>query len=129
MSFKTPTDLKYLASHEWIRIEGDTATIGITDYAQDSLGAVVYIDMPAVGTTFAAGAEFGVVESVKASSELYMPAGGTVTAVNEAVNDNTDAINSDPYGAGWMIKIRLDGSMGAVMDAAAYSAFVDSIKH
>lgn len=129
MSFKTPTNLQYLKSHEWMLVEGDTATIGITDYAQDSLGAVVYIDMPAVGTVFAAGAEFGVVESVKASSELYLPAGGTVIAVNEAVNDNTDAINSDPYGTGWMIKIKLDGSTGDLMDAAAYSAFVDSIKH
>lgn len=129
MSFKTPTNLQYLKSHEWILIEGDTATIGISDYAQDSLGAVVYIDMPAVGTTFAAGAEFGVVESVKASSELYVPAGGTVIAVNEAVNDNTEAINSDPYGTGWMIKIRLDGTTAELMDAAAYSAFVDSIKH
>ena len=129
MSFKTPTNLQYLKSHEWMLVEGDTATIGITDYAQDSLGAVVYIDMPAVGTVFAAGAEFGVVESVKASSELYLPAGGTVIAVNEAVNDNTDAINSDPYGTGWMIKIKLDGSTGDLMDAASYSAFVDSIKH
>ena len=80
MSFKTPSNLKYLNSHEWILIEGDTATIGITDYAQDSLGDVVYVDLPAVGDRFAAGSTFGAVESVKASSDLYVPAGGTVIA-------------------------------------------------
>ena len=129
MSFKTPSALQYLSSHEWILVEGDTATIGITDYAQDSLGDVVYVDMPAIGTTFAAGAEFGVVESVKASSELYTPAGGTVIAVNAAVSERTELVNTDPYGNGWLIKIRLDGTTAKLLDAAAYSALVDSIKH
>lgn len=129
MSFKTPNTLQYLSSHEWILIEGDHATVGITDYAQDSLGDVVYVDMPAVGTTLAAGAEFGVVESVKASSELYLPAGGTVTEVNAAVSERTELVNTDPYGKGWLIKIRLDGSKGTLLDATAYAALVDSIKH
>jgi len=129
MSFKTPGNLKYLSSHEWILIEGNTATVGITDYAQDSLGDVVYIELPDVGTTLAAGAEFGVVESVKASSELYLPAAGTVVAVNDDVKERTDLVNTDPFGAGWMLKITLTGDHGDLMDATAYAAYVDSIKH
>ncbi len=129
MSFKTPGNLKYLNSHEWILIEGDTATVGITDYAQDSLGDVVYIELPDVGTTLAAGAEFGVVESVKASSELYLPAAGTVVEVNETVKERTELVNTDPFGAGWMLKIKLSGETGALLDATAYAAYVDSIKH
>jgi len=129
MSFKNPSNLQYLSSHEWILIEGDVATVGITDYAQDSLGDVVYVDLPAVGSTFAAGAEFGVAESVKASSELYIPAGGTVTEVNAAVSERTELVNTDPYGNGWLIKIRLVGSTGSLLDATAYAALVDSIKH
>lgn len=129
MSFKTPDNLKYLSSHEWIHIEGDTATIGITDYAQDSLGDVVYVDLPAVGDRFAAGATFGAVESVKASSDLYVPAGGTVIAINEQVTEQTELVNTDPYGNGWLIKISLSGDQGDLLDAAAYTAFVDSIKH
>jgi len=129
MSFKTPDNLKYLSSHEWIHIEGDTATIGITDYAQDSLGDVVYVDLPAVGDRFAAGATFGAVESVKASSDRYVPAGGTVIAINEQVTEQTELVNTDPYGNGWLIKISLSGDQGDLLDAAAYAAFVDSIKH
>lgn len=129
MSFKTPDNLKYLSSHEWIHIEGDTATIGITDYAQDSLGDVVYVDLPAVGDRFAAGATFGAVESVKASSDLYVPAGGTVIAINEQITEQTELVNTDPYGNGWLIKISLSGDQGDLLDAAAYTAFVDSIKH
>jgi glycine cleavage system H protein len=129
MSFKTPSNLKYLNSHEWINIEGNTATIGITDYAQDSLGDVVYIDLPAIGDHFAAGTVFGAVESVKASSDLYMPAGGTITAINEQAADQTDLVNTDPYGNGWLIKIELSGDMGAVLDADAYAAFVDTLDH
>ncbi len=129
MSFKTPSNLKYLNSHEWILIEGDTATIGITDYAQDSLGDVVYVELPAVGDRFAAGTTFGAVESVKASSDLYVPAGGTVIAINEQVTEQTELVNTDPYGNGWLIKISLSGDQGDLLDAAAYTAFVDSIKH
>ncbi|MFN5059995.1 MAG: glycine cleavage system protein GcvH [Chloroflexota bacterium] len=129
MSFKTPSELKYIKSHEWIKIEGNTATIGISDYAQDSLGDVVYVELPDVGATFAAGAAFGAVESVKASSDLYVPAGGTVIEVNTAATEQTDLVNTDPYGNGWLIKITLSGDQEELMDAAAYAAFVDSIKH
>ena len=129
MSFKTPSELKYIKSHDWIKIEGNTATIGISDYAQDSLGDVVYVELPDVGATFAAGAAFGAVESVKASSDLYVPAGGTVIEVNTAATEQTDLVNTDPYGNGWLIKITLSGDQEELMDAAAYTAFVDSIKH
>lgn len=129
MSFKTPTNLQYLASHEWILIEGDIATVGISDYAQDALGDVVYVDLPDVGATFAAGAEFGVAESVKASSELYLPAGGEVIAVNGDVSQQTDLVNTDPYGKGWLVRIKLSGDKADLLDAAAYVALVDSIKH
>ena len=129
MSFKTPTNLQYLASHEWILIEGDIATVGISDYAQDALGDVVYVDLPDVGATFAAGAEFGVAESVKASSELYLPAAGEVIAVNGDVSQRTDLVNTDPYGKGWLVRIKLSGDKAPLLDAAAYTALVDSIKH
>ncbi len=129
MSFKTPSELKYIKSHEWIKIEGDTAIIGISDYAQDSLGDVVYVELPDVGASFAAGAAFGAVESVKASSDLYVPAGGEVIEVNTAATEQTDLVNTDPYGNGWLIKIKLSGDQGELLDAAAYAAFVDSIKH
>ena len=129
MSFKTPSELKYIKSHEWIKIEGDTATIGISDYAQDSLGDVVYVELPDVGASFAAGDAFGAVESVKASSDLYVPAGGEVIEVNTAATEQTDLVNTDPYGNGWLIKIKLSGDQGDLLDATAYAAFVDSIKH
>ena len=129
MSFKTPANLQYLSSHEWILIDGDTATVGITDYAQDALGDVVYVDLPDVGATFAAGAEFGVAESVKASSELYLPAAGEVIAVNGDVSQQTDLVNTDPYGKGWLVRIKLSGDKADLLDAAAYVALVDSIKH
>jgi glycine cleavage system H protein len=129
MSFKTPANLQYLSSHEWILIEGDIATVGISDYAQDALGDVVYVDLPDVGATFAAGAEFGVAESVKASSELYLPAAGEVIAVNGDVSQQTDLVNTDPYGKGWLVRIKLSGDKAPLLDAAAYTALVDSIKH
>ena len=129
MSFKTPANLQYLSSHEWILIDGDTATVGITDYAQDALGDVVYVDLPDVGITFAAGAEFGIAESVKASSELYLPAAGEVIAVNGDVSQRTDLVNTDPYGNGWLVRIKLSGDKAPLLDAAAYTALVDSIKH
>lgn len=128
MSFTTPSELKYTKTHEWVRVEGDQVVIGITDYAQDALGDVVYIDLPAEGTTLAAEVVFGAVESVKAASDLYMPVAGTITAVNSALLDNPELINSDPYGAGWMLKVSTTAD-GPLIDAAAYEAFVDSIKH
>ena len=101
-----PEDLQYTESHEWVRIEGDTATIGITDHAQDELGDVVFVELPDEGTTFDAGESFGTVESVKAVSDLYAPVGGEVVEVNSALEDAPENINEDPYGEGWIAKLR-----------------------
>ena len=101
-----PEDLQYTKSHEWVRIEGDTATIGITDHAQDELGDVVFVELPDEGATFDAGESFGTVESVKAVSDLYTPVGGEVVEVNSALEDAPEKINEDPYGEGWIVKLR-----------------------
>jgi glycine cleavage system H protein len=129
MAFKTPAELQYTRSHEWIRIEGDEATVGITDYAQDALGDVVYVELPEIGASFEAGATFGAVESVKAASDLYLPVAGEVLAVNSALIDTPEILNGDPYGEGWMLKIRVAPGVGALMSAAAYEKYVDEIKH
>jgi glycine cleavage system H protein len=129
MAFKTPSDLQYTRSHEWIRIEGDTATVGITDYAQDALGDVVYVELPEVGANLEAGATFGAVESVKAASDLYLPVAGEVLEVNGALLDQPEVLNSDPYGEGWMLKIRVAPGVGALMSAESYEKYVDEIKH
>jgi len=97
---------KYLATHEWARKEGDLVVFGISDHAQESLGDVVYVDLPKVGQKFGAGEIFGVVESVKAASDLFAPLGGEVVAVNEALAKGPEAVNQDPYGAGWMVKVK-----------------------
>jgi glycine cleavage system H protein len=102
-----PEDLQYAKSHEWVRIEGDTATIGITDHAQDELGDVVFVELPEEGDTFDAGESFGTVESVKAVSDLYAPVGGEVVEVNSALEDAPENINEDPYGEGWIVKLRI----------------------
>ncbi len=122
-----PADLLYTKDDEWIRVEGDAGTIGITDYAQDSLSDIVFLELPDVGDSFAAGDTFGVVESVKAAADLHMPAGGEVTAVNEDLLDTPETVNEDPYGAAWMIKITLSdpGDLDNLMDAAAYQAYCD----
>lgn len=122
--WNTPEDLRYRRSDEWLRQEGGEATIGITDYAQDQLNDIVFFELPAVGEAFAEGESFGVVESVKAASDLQLPAGGTVIAVNHAVEDEPELANSDPYGAAWLVKIRLADpqELPALMDAAAYDA-------
>jgi len=101
-----PDDLQYTRSHEWVRMEDDTATIGITDHAQDELGDVVFVELPDVGTTFDAGDSFGTVESVKAVSDLYTPVGGEVVEVNSALENAPEQINDDPYGEGWIVKLR-----------------------
>ena len=101
-----PEDLQYTMSHEWVRTEGDTATIGITDHAQDELGDVVFVELPSEGDTFDAGESFGTVESVKAVSDLYTPLGGEVVEVNSALEDAPEKINDDPYGEGWIVKLR-----------------------
>src|SRR5688500_16216105 len=102
-----PSDRKYLPTHEWHRIEGDTATIGITQFAADELTDVTFVSLPKVGTTLSANARFGEIESVKATSDLYTGVAGTVTEVNEALNGDPSLVNSDPYNRGWMIKLKL----------------------
>lgn len=123
--WKTPADLKYAKSDEWVRVEGDTATLGISDYAQDALNDIVYVELPAVGTSVAKGDSFGSVESVKAASDLYSPVSGTVTEVNSGLEDNPELINADPFGKGWIVKLKLDGSAdtGDLMDADAYAEY------
>lgn len=121
-----PADLKYAKTHEWIRLEGDIATVGITDFAQSELGDVVYVDLPSVGRIVAAGDTFGSVESVKTVSDVYAPVGGEVIEVNEALGAQSELINSDPYGKGYMIKIRVADPTQAdtLLDAAGYQAVV-----
>ena len=119
-----PANLRYAKSHEWLKLESDgTATVGISDYAQSSLGDITYVQLPKVGATFAAGAVFGVVESVKAASDLYAPVAGTVTAVNAALDSKPETVNSSPYDAGWMLKLKLadPAAANALLDAAAYA--------
>ncbi len=125
---KTPADLKYTKNDEWLRIEGDTATIGVTDYAQDQLNDIVYVEFPDVGTAFKQGDSFGVVESVKAASDIFMPIGGTITAVNDALSDEPELINTDPYGKGWLIQFKLTDAAEAagLMDSAAYIEYCKS---
>lgn len=103
----TPSELKYASSHEWARLEGDIVVVGITDHAQEALGDLVFVELPEVGDTVAAGDEAGVVESVKAASDIYAPVSGEVIAINTALEDTPELINSDPYGEGWMYKIRV----------------------
>lgn len=101
-----PDDARYTDDHEWARQEGEAVKVGITDYAQDQLGDVVFVELPEVGSSFSAGEEFGTLESVKAVSELYMPIGGKIVAINDDLADTPEAVNSDPYGGGWMIAIQ-----------------------
>ncbi len=125
-----PADLKYTKDHEWLKPAGDgTAMVGITGYAQEALGDVVFVDLPEVGATFALGEEFGTVESVKTVSELNMPAAGEVLAVNETLGDHPESVNEDPYGKGWMVKIKLSGDLAGLLDATAYAALVTAESH
>jgi len=121
-----PADLKYVASHEWVRLEGDVATIGITDHAQSELGDVVYVDLPTVGRILNAGDTFGSVESVKTVSDVYAPVSGEVVEANEALGAQSELINTDPYGKGFMIKIRVSNpaEVEALLDAAGYEASI-----
>ena len=121
-----PSDYRYTKEHEWIQVSGDSGTIGITDYAQHELGDVVFVEMPAVGAKIAAGAVFGTVESVKAVSEIFAPVSGEVTEANAALKDTPETVNSDPHGAGWLIKVKLanPSEVSGLMDAAAYQAFI-----
>ncbi len=124
-----PTELLYDKTHEWIRIEGDEAVIGITNFAQEALGDVTYLDLPEEGATLTAGEEFGSIESVKAASELFAPVSGEVVAVNEGLNDAPETVNADPYGKAWMIRVKLSAQPENLLDAAAYEAFCASEAH
>jgi glycine cleavage system H protein len=119
-----PEELQYTKTHEWVRREGDVATIGITEHAQDELGDVVFVELPEVGSGLGAGDSFGVVESVKAVSDLYTPVGGEVTEVNEALNDGPELINSDPYGEGWIVRLRVSDE-GELLSAADYEKVLE----
>lgn len=121
--------VRYTKEHEWIRIEGNVGVIGITDYAQKQLGDIVFVELPAVGAKFAKGAQAAVVESVKAASEVYAPAGGEIVAINEALADNPAAVNSAPEAAGWFYKIKLSdpSDLNDAMDKAAYDAYVGGL--
>lgn len=122
-------DLHYSKDHEWVSVDGETATIGITDYAQHSLGDVVYVDLPRVGDKLGAHEAFGSVESVKAVSEIFTPIAGEITEVNDALNDTPEAVNNDAYGAAWMIKIKMDNALevDAMLNAAEYEEYLSSV--
>lgn len=125
-----PEDRRYTKEHEWLRIENAEGVVGITDFAQDALGDVVFVELPAVGTVLTAGQTFGVVESNKTVSDLFAPVGGRVLAVNQALRDEPELVNQDPYGGGWMIRIAPANAADAsgLLDAAAYGAFVAAEK-
>ncbi len=121
-----PDDRRYTKDHEWVRLDGETATVGITAYAADQLGDIVFVELPAVGRSLEAAATFGVVESVKAVSDLYAPLGGEVTETNDALGGNPELVNSDPYDGGWMVRVKVadPGALDDLLDAAAYDALI-----
>lgn len=121
-----PKDLKYDREHEWVRVDGDVVTIGISDFAQDQLGEVVYVDLPSIGNAVTAGDSFGEVESVKSVSELFSPVSGEIVEVNDSLGDAPETVNEDPYGDGWMIKVKLSDAseVDGLMDADGYEAYL-----
>ncbi len=123
------SDIKFSKDHEWIRIDGDTGVVGISNYAQEQLGDVVFVELPEVGKTLAQGAEAAVVESVKAASEIYAPVSGTITAINKALSDDPSKVNSDSMGEGWFFKISLTtpAELDGLLDEAAYQAYLKEI--
>ncbi len=120
-----PDDLHYSKDHEWVRVDGNIAIVGITDYAQDSLGDVVYVELPKAGDQFAANESFGSVESVKAVSEVFSPVSGAIAGINESLNDEPEKVNTDPYGDGWMIRVEMSnaGEVDSLLTAAEYEDF------
>lgn len=120
-----PEDLHYSKDHEWVRTEGDIAVVGITDYAQNSLGDVVYVELPKVGDSFSGNESFGSVESVKAVSEMFTPVSGAVVEVNDSLNDEPEKVNADPYGDGWMVRLKMSnpGEVDSLLTAAEYEDF------
>jgi len=127
---KVPQELKYTKEHEWVRMEGGAAVVGITDHAQSQLGDIVFVELPKAGTPVVCMKPFGTVESVKAASDLFSPLSGTVAGVNDRLSQNPEEINKDPYGAGWMIKIRPSSpkELDQLLDAAAYQKLLDDLK-
>jgi len=121
-----PEDLQYTQSHEWVRIEGDVATIGISWFAQDSMGDVVHVELAEVGAALSKGSPACEIESVKAVSDVYSPVSGEVIEINEALEDGPEAINEDPYGGGWLFKIRVSGEADGMLDSAAYRAHCEA---
>ncbi len=124
-AYNTPTDVKYAKTDEWVRLEGGEALIGVSDYAQHALSDVVYVELPGVGDSFKAGETFGSVESVKAASDMHIPIGGTVIAVNSDLENTPELVNQEPYGKGWFIRIKPTDSseISKLLDAAAYDAY------
>jgi len=122
MSFDVPDDLRYLESHEWVRVSGDTAEVGITAFAQDELGDVVFVELPEEGAELTAGEDFGVVESIKAVSDVYGPISGTVTEVNDRLRDEPELLNEDPFGDGWMLEVEVadESEVDDLLSPAAY---------
>jgi glycine cleavage system H protein len=116
--------MRFSQSHEWVKTEGDTGTVGITEYAQSQLGDVIYLELPTVGQKLEQGARLGVIESVKAASDLYTPVGGEVTEVNQELKDHPEYVNQDPYGKGWIIRLRGVKDNAGLLDQKAYDAFV-----
>lgn len=122
----TPEDLSYTKDHEWVRVKGEEATVGITDHAQQQLGDIVYVELPKVGDKFETSKPFGSIESVKAVSEMFMPLSGTVAQVNDTLNDSPELVNEDPYGDGWMIRIKIDkpSQVDALLTSIAYEDYI-----
>jgi glycine cleavage system H protein len=120
-----PAELRYSAEHEWVRLDGGLARVGITDYAQDALGDVVFVQLPEVGSEMGAGAGMGEIESTKSVSEVYAPLAGTVVEVNTLLEDSPQLVNDDPYGEGWIAVIEVSGDVGALLDAQAYRALIE----
>lgn len=124
-----PKELKYTKSHEWVKIEGDEATVGITHFAQEQLGDLTYVELPEEGDEFEAGEEMGSVESVKAASEIYAPVSGEIIAINETLEDSPETVNQDPYGAGWLVKFKLSGDPEGLMNAEDYEKIAAEEAH
>ena len=125
----SPADCKYTKDHEWVRLDGESAVVGITEYAQQELGDVVFVELPSPGATVQQGESFGVVESVKAASDLFAPLSGEVLATNEALTDNPDLVNRLPFGEGWMLRLKPadPAQLDALMDAATYDSYVQGL--
>lgn len=119
-----PAELKYTKDHEWIKVDGDTVTIGITEFAQKELGDIVYVEIETEGEDLGEGDIFGTIEAVKTVSDLFMPMAGSVTEINSGLEDNPEVVNSDPYGEGWMIKVKFEGAMGDLLSSEDYQELI-----